>query len=148
MEQNQYWPKNELLLFDSEGFVGLTFFNISNDKNVVDKVLFNVSSFNEKDSKINLVTLRFSWSAYDKLKQEEGKKLLTNFTQNLFYLLSKFSKFNKIKNEVKLILVDDELQRIDSDTCGGFQLYLYKNLFDPEKNSKILGYKNLTKKKQ
>lgn len=109
------------------------FFIISNDKNALDKVLFNLRSFNEKDSKINLVTLRFSWSAYDKLKQEEGKKLLTNFTQNLFYLLSKFSKFNKIKNEVKLILVDDELQRIDSDTFGGFQLYLYKNLFDPAK---------------
>ena len=73
----------------------------------------------------------FFSSEYDKLKKEEEIKLLITFAQNLFHLLSEFTKFNK--NEVRLILVDNKLQRIDSDTFGGFQLYLYKNLFDPAK---------------
>ena len=123
------------------------FFIISNDKNALDKVLFNLRSFNEKDSKINLVTLRFSSSAYDKLKEKEEIKLLITFAQDLFHLLSEFPKFNKIKNEVKFILVDDELQRIDSDTFGRFQLYLNKNLFDLSSNSKIVGHEHLKKKK-
>ena len=43
-------------------------------------------------------------------------------------------------------LVDDEIQEIYSDTCGLFQLYFYKNLFDPDENSKILNDEHLTKK--
>ena len=65
----------------------------------------------------------------------------------MFHLLSEFPKFNKIKNEVKFILVDDELQRIDSDTFGRFQLNLNKNLFDLSRNSKIVGHEHLKKKK-
>ena len=32
------------------------------------------------------------------------------------------------------------------DTCGVFQLYFYKNLFDPDENSKILPEEHLTNK--
>ena len=45
-----------------------------------------------------------------------------------------------------MVLVDDEIQEIYSDTCGLFQLYLYKNLFDPDENSNILNDEYLTKK--
>ena len=43
-------------------------------------------------------------------------------------------------------LIDDKIQEIYSDTCGLFQLYFYKNLFDPNENSKILNDEHLTKK--
>ena len=43
-------------------------------------------------------------------------------------------------------MVDNELQKINTSTCGNFQLYFYKNLFDPEKNSKIQHHEKLTKK--
>ena len=52
--------KNELLLFDSEGFEGFKFFVISNDSAIVDKVVYNLDSFNKKDNKINLVSVEFS----------------------------------------------------------------------------------------
>ena len=45
-----------------------------------------------------------------------------------------------------MVLVDDEIQEIYSDTCGLFQLYLYKNLFDPDENNNILNDEYLTKK--
>ena len=45
-----------------------------------------------------------------------------------------------------VVMVNDELQELYTETCGVFQLYFYKNLFDPYKNNKILLDKHLTKK--
>ena len=61
-------------------------------------------------------------------------------------MLAEFSKVNNLSNEMMVGLVDDEIQEIYSDTCGLFQLYFYKNLFDPDENSKILNDEHLTKK--
>ena len=47
---------------------------------------------------------------------------------------------------MKLTLVGDQLQQLDTDTCAKFQLYFYKNLFDSEKNSNIQQDEKLTKK--
>ena len=47
---------------------------------------------------------------------------------------------------MKLVLVDDRSQLLDTDTCGKFQLYFYKNLFNLENNSKILQHEKLTEK--
>ena len=40
-------PKNELFLFDSEGFEGFKFFIISDELQIVDKVLYGVDHFNK-----------------------------------------------------------------------------------------------------
>ena len=40
----------------------------------------------------------------------------------------------------------DQLQELTTDMCGIFQLYFYKNLFDPFRDSKIIDDKFLTKK--
>ena len=45
-----------------------------------------------------------------------------------------------------VVMVDDELQELYTDTCGVLQLYFYKYLFDPDENSKILLDEHLTKK--
>ena len=47
---------------------------------------------------------------------------------------------------MKIILLDDQLQELTTDTCGIFQLYFYKNLFDPVSDSKITDDEFLTKK--
>ena len=61
-------------------------------------------------------------------------------------MLAEFAKVNNLSNEMMVVLVDDEIQEISLDTCGLFQLYFYKNLFDPDENSKILNDEHLTKK--
>ena len=61
-------PKKDLLLFDSFGFVGFKQLTVDNDKNIIDKMLFNLIKFNEKDAKINLVSLTFSIKSYKKNK--------------------------------------------------------------------------------
>ena len=73
-------------------------------------------------------------------------KSLTTTAQDLFHVLAEFGRYNHVKTKVKLTMVDDELQKINTSTCGNSQLYFYKNLFDPEKKSKIQHHEKLTKK--
>ena len=54
-------PKKDLLLFDRFGLAGFKQFN---DKNIIDKLLFNLEKFNKKGTKINLVSLTFSIESY------------------------------------------------------------------------------------
>ena len=44
-----------------------------------------------------------------------------------------------------LYAVDDQLQETTSDTCGIFQLYFYKNLFDPLEQSQIIEHEKLAR---
>ena len=66
--------------------------------------------------------------------------------KDFFHPLSEFEKLKK-KKEIKIILLDDQLQELTTDTCGIFQLYFYKNLFHPVGDSKIIDDKFSTKKK-
>ena len=56
-----------------------------------------------------------------------------------------FGKLHKINDAVIVHLVDDQLQKIETDTCGIFQLYCYVNLFTPLKNSSKVNHKKLSK---
>ena len=47
---------------------------------------------------------------------------------------------------MKIILLDEQPQQLTRNTCGIFQLYFCKNLFDPARNSKIINDEFLTKK--
>ena len=46
---------------------------------------------------------------------------------------------------MNLLILEDTIQKLTTSTCGLFQLYLYKNLFDPDEKSKILNHQRLTK---
>ena len=131
------YPKKDFLLFDSFGFTSFEKFIIDNDLSVIDKLLFNLQKFNEKDSKINLVSLTFSIESYQKMK-EKSLKNLTDTAKDFFHLLSEFGKLKKQKKEMKIVLLDDQLQELTTDTCGIFELYFYKNLFEPSGDSKII----------
>ena len=47
---------------------------------------------------------------------------------------------------MKIILLEDQLQKLMTDRCGIFQLYFHKNLFGPVNDSKIINDEFLTKK--
>ena len=100
-------------------------------------MLFNLEKFNKKDAKVNLGSLTFSIKSYEKIK-EKSLDNLTNTAKDFFHVLSEFGKIKKQKKEMKFILLDDQLQELTADTCGIFQLYFYKNLFDPVRDSKII----------
>ena len=43
------------------------------------------------------------------------------------------------------LILENTIQNLTTSTCGSFQLYIYKNLFDPDEKSKILIHQTLTK---
>ena len=51
----------------------------------------------------------------------------------------------RLKNDVIVYLADDQLQMIEKDTCGMYQIYFYVNLFNPLENSSIISKKSLNK---
>ena len=56
-------------------------------------------------------------------------------------------KKHRLKNEVIVHLVDNQLQIIERDTCGLYQSYFCVNLFNPLENSSIISEKSLNKRK-
>ena len=128
-------PKKDIFLFDSFGFTGLKKFIIDNDEKVINKVLFNLKSFGKNDRKITLISLTFSMQQYEKIKDQNE---LRTTTQDLLHLMYEFGKLHDVKDEINVFSLDDQLQRIETDTCGIFQLYFYYNLFNPLKTSSIL----------
>ena len=46
---------------------------------------------------------------------------------------------------MNIIILENAIHATETSTCGQFQLYFYKNLFDPDNESKILSHKKLTK---
>ena len=80
---------------------------------------------------------------YEKIKS--GHRLRRT-TQDLLYLMYQFGKLHEIKDVVKVHLVNDQLQQIETDTCGMFQLYFYFNLFMPFENNSIIKDTKLSKK--
>ena len=79
---------------------------------------------------------------YEKIRN--GHRFTTT-TQDLLHLMYELGKLRKINDVVIVHLVDDQLQKIETDTCGIFQLYFYVNLFTPLKNSSIVNDKKLSK---
>ena len=144
----QWWsfldlhPRKEIFLFDSFGFTGFTKFVIDNDINILNKILFGIQKFKKKDNKVTIVTLKFSMSEYEKIKT--GHRLRPT-TQDLLHLIYEYGKSHNVKDTVKIHSVDDQLQKIETDTCGIFQLYFYYNLFVPYENSDVIEDKLLSK---
>ena len=79
---------------------------------------------------------------YEKIRN--GHRLKPT-AQDLLHLMNEFGKLHKIKDIVKVHLVDDKLKKIKTDTCGMFQFYFYFNLFIPFENSSIINDKKLSK---
>ena len=67
------YPKKDLLLFDSFEFTGFKQVIVDNDKDIIDKMLFNLKKFNKKDTKINLISLTFSLLTLNLIKKNKVK---------------------------------------------------------------------------
>ena len=151
-EPGQHWwsfldidPKSNLFLFDSFGLEGFKLFIVNNDEDIVDKLLYNFQKckLEPATQKLQLCAMKFCVWTWQKLDQK-AKSQLTETAQNLFHLLEQFAKLKK-SNCMNIIILENTIQEIETSTCGQFQLYLYKNLFDPDNKSNIVSQKKLTK---
>ena len=114
-------------------------------KNIIDELLFNLKKCKVSltDQKITLCKMEFfveSWENMTHTKEEQ----LNETAQNFFHLLQQFTRL-KETNDMSILILEQPVQVLTSSSCGIFQLYFYKNLFDPDEKSKIINHENLNK---
>ena len=136
-------PKKEIFSFDSFGFKSLREFIIQDDKKSMNKIFCDFEKFNKKDNKITLVTLKFSIAAYKKHKSFDK---LSKTTVDLMHLINEYGKKHNLRNEVVIGLVNNQLQLIEKNTCGIYQIYFYVNLLKTLENSSIVNEKSWNRK--
>ena len=132
-----------MLLFDSHGLDGFKYFIVDNDEKNIDELLYNFKNckIDNADTKIKLCSMTFDSTIWDKMSNQKKSQLNETATY-FFHLLYQFAKLKKT-NKMNIVILENNLQELTSSTCGIFQLYFYKNLFDPSVRSTILEQKNL-----
>ena len=83
-------------------------------------LFYGVDKFDKKDSKIILVTLKFSIPEYKKLKYFDK---LNGTIVDLLHIINEYGKKHMFINEVILYFDDDQLQMIEKGTCGRYNIY-------------------------
>ena len=134
--------KNNLFLFDSFGLEGFRLFIVNNDQQIIDQLPYNFKKC-ESNQKLQLCIMKFCVKTWQKISQKT-KDQLTDTAQKFFHLLEQFAKLKKT-HCMNLLILENTIQNLTTSTCGLFQLYFYKNLFDPDEKSKILNHQTLTK---
>ena len=146
----QWWSfldiqsKNNLFLFNSLGLDGFKVFVVNNQETVINELLYDFKRCESKSNKrLTLCWMKFCIDTWQKMSQKT-KSQLTETAQNLFHLMEQFAK---LKNSqcMNITILENRVQDLLTADCGPFQLYFYKNLFDPEEKSKILHHQKLTK---
>ena len=146
----QWWSfldiqsKNNLFLFNSLGLDGFKLFVVNNQETVINELLYDFKRCESKSNrKLTLCSMKFCIKTWRKMSQKT-KSQLTETAQNLFHLMEQFAK---LKNSqcMNITILENRVQDLLTADCGPFQLYFYKNLFDPEEKSKILHHQKLTK---
>ena len=138
-------PKNNLFLFDSFDIEGFKLFIVNNDQKTINELLYNFKKCDSKSSqKLKLCTMKFCAQTWQKMSQKT-KDQLTDTGQNFFHLLEQFAKLKKT-HCMNVLILENIIQDLISPNCGEFQLYFYKNLFDPDERSKILSHQTLNKR--
>ena len=125
-------------------FWGVQNFLLQDDRKTLKEIIYGIKKFEIKDKKVTIITLTFSMNEYEKTKNANRFRTIT---QDLLHLMNEFGKKHNLKNEVRVHFVDDQLQKTETDTCWIFQLYFCVNLSNPVENSQIVRDKTLTKKK-
>ena len=113
-------------------------------KKIISELLYNFKKCESKSSQnLKFYTMKFCVKMWQKMSQKT-KNQLTDTAQNFFHLLEQFAKLKKT-HCMNVLILENSIQDIISPNCREFQLYFYKNLFDPDEKSKILSHQTLNK---
>ena len=127
--------KDTLFLFDRFGSYGVLNFIVNNDLHVFKRVIpRQIKEIFKQDNKITLLKQSFKLNSYEKLKQKQLDKL-TSTARHFFKFIYDFGKYNKIKNTVKVVTVDENPQSFKTDYCSPSLMYFYLSLFNLLKGS-------------
>ena len=93
-------------------------------------------------NKLTVVQRNFSMENYNVLLR---KILEADAADDLFNFMESFGRLHNINDTVSIWILEDPTQKMDTYTCGLFQLFFFENLFIASENSEILTHKKLTK---
>ena len=85
----RFASKKEIFTFDSFGFGGFKKLVIQDDQKFINKIFYGVEKFDKNDNKVTLVTLRFSFPEYKKLKNFDK---WSETTVDLLHLINEYGK--------------------------------------------------------
>ena len=88
--------------------------------------------------------MKFSVTTWENMPHTKKEQMIET-AQNFFHLLQQFAKLKKT-NDMNILILEQPVQDLTSSNCGIFQLYFYKNFFEPNKKSKIINHENLKKR--
>ena len=71
---------------------------------------------------------------------------LSTTAVDFFHFIESFGELHNLEDKVTIWMLEDLIQKLDTYTCGPFQLFFFENLFNPSENSKLKNHENLTKK--
>ena len=137
--------EHDIFFFDSFGLDGLKHFIIQDDRQVIEKILFEIEQMTRTDNKITLFNIRFNLNGYKNL-YKKGIDALSDTAKNVFHFIKAFDNKLKRRNFLNKWIVEDGVQDLNSATCGIFQFYFYDNLLNPNENSKTQDQPRLNKK--
>ena len=70
---------------------------------------------------------------------------LSKTERDMFHFFREFEKSHNIYSNIHAHMLEDQLHKTETDTCGVFQLYFYEKLFGPKYNNAIFSLKALNK---
>lgn len=70
---------------------------------------------------------------------------LSKAERDMFRFFREFEKSHNIYSNIHVHMLEDQLHKTETDTCGVFQLYFYEKLFGPKYNNVIFSHKALNK---
>ena len=138
-------PRAGIFFFDSFGIDGLKHFIIQDDRKVIEKILFGVEQIIRNENKITLVNIKLNLNSCKNLAKKELDALSGTAT-NFFHFVQAFGNKLKLRDFVNVWMVENWVQDLNSVTCRIIQIYFYKNLFNPNENSKIQNKERLNKR--
>ena len=100
----------------------MKYFIVNDDKKIVGKILKGIEIIDHKDKKLTLCKLKFSMNAYERLRENETKKL-SESPEDLFHLIHGFGKNEQLTNFVDVLMLEDLIQMPKTVSCGPFQIY-------------------------
>ena len=79
------------------------------------------------DNKLTLVKTNFSMKNYNALLKLNVTKLSAT-ARDLFYFIESFGRLHNINDTVSTWMLEGSVQKINTYTCGPFQLFFFENL--------------------
>ena len=144
MEFYGYSLQKTLFLFDGLGIEGFKFFIVNNNDKIFNELLYDFKKCEPKSNqKLKLCAMKFCVETWQRMSHKV-KEQLTGTAQSFFHLLEQFAKLKKT-DCMNILILENNVEDLLGSICGLFQLYFYKNLFDPDENIKILNHEKLNK---